>query len=65
MIEIPFRPRFGCSLNSTLYSEKRKKNLISRVLILIIGFPFPQNCKMLVKGATKAGYNSKSFWYYP
>lgn len=45
--------------------KKRKKILISVIVILIIGFLIPQNLKMPVKGAIKSDYNAKSFWFYP
>ena len=35
------------------------------LVILTIGFLIPQNLEILVKGATKSDYNSKSFWFYP
>lgn len=46
------------------------KKLVFRFLVLVV-FIFlfmlflPQNLIMPVKGATKADYNSASFWYYP
>jgi murein DD-endopeptidase MepM/ murein hydrolase activator NlpD len=45
--------------------KKRKKVLISILVILILGFLIPQHLKMPVQGATKSDYNSKSFWFYP
>ncbi|WP_274476038.1 M23 family metallopeptidase [Mangrovimonas aestuarii] len=33
--------------------------------ILIFGLLIPQNLKMPVDGASKADYNSKSFWFFP
>jgi len=38
---------------------------IGLLVIFIVGLLIPQNLKMPVKGATKASYNSKSFWAYP
>lgn len=45
--------------------RKRKKILISLLIILLIGFLIPQNLVMPVKGATKSDYHPESFWYYP
>jgi murein DD-endopeptidase MepM/ murein hydrolase activator NlpD len=45
--------------------QKRKKVLLVLGIIVLIGFLIPQNLKMPVKGATKADYNPKSFWFYP
>ena len=38
---------------------------LSFLLVVIIGFMYPQNFSMPVDGATKKSYNQKSFWYYP
>ncbi len=45
--------------------RKGKKLLIVFLVILLIGLIIPQNLKMPVQGASKADYNSKSFWFYP
>lgn len=39
--------------------------LLSLLVIIIIGFLFPENFKMPVKGAGKHSFNPESFWYYP
>ncbi len=42
-----------------------KKLCIGLLSVIVIGLLIPQHLKMPVKGATKADYNSKSFWFYP
>lgn len=45
--------------------KKRRKIGLLLLVVIIVGFLFPQNLKMPVSGATKADYNAKSFWFYP
>jgi murein DD-endopeptidase MepM/ murein hydrolase activator NlpD len=45
--------------------SRRKKILLTLLVILVIGFLIPQRFKMPVEGADKGSYNQKSFWYYP
>ena len=44
---------------------KRKKIGLSIAIVIIVGLLIPQDLQMPVKGASKADYNSKTFWYYP
>jgi murein DD-endopeptidase MepM/ murein hydrolase activator NlpD len=42
-----------------------RKLIYFLLITLIIGLLLPQNFTMPVEGASKADYNSESFWYYP
>ena len=44
---------------------KRKKIIFVLLIIVLSGLIVPQDLTMPVNGATKADYNSKSFWYFP
>lgn len=44
---------------------RKKKIAIVIAALFILGLILPQRFSMPVDGATKADYNSKSFWYYP
>jgi murein DD-endopeptidase MepM/ murein hydrolase activator NlpD len=43
----------------------KKKIALAVLLVILTGLILPQRFSMPVDGATKADYNTKSFWYYP
>jgi murein DD-endopeptidase MepM/ murein hydrolase activator NlpD len=44
---------------------KKRKFLFSFLLLVLIGYLFPQKFSFPVKGATKKDFSQQSFWYYP
>ena len=45
--------------------SRKKKILLSILIVTIIGLTIPENFKIPVVGATTGSYNKESFWYYP
>ena len=43
----------------------KKKFFLGVIILLLLGFLFPENFKMPVDGANMGDYNQKSFWFYP